>query len=113
MKWLTKAYLLGLVLLVGCSLNNSSGKEGKMTETPSIYQVEPFPVQTGWGYDIYAHGRKIIHQEFLPAIGGNRSCNSYGEAKALGNLVVFKIQNGISPPSLSKTEVDSVLLVVD
>lgn len=62
----------------------------------------------GWGYDIYAEKNKIIHQPIIPAIPGNRSFKSDGDAMKTGLFVVNKMKKEASLPTLLIKELDSL-----
>lgn len=62
----------------------------------------------GFGFDIYKEGKMMIHQNSIPAIQGNRGFNTEEEAKAVGGLMLYRISNGIMPPSISIEDLDSM-----
>lgn len=62
-----------------------------------------------WGYDIYQNGNRYIHQPHIPAAAGIKGFQTELSARKVAGLVVKKIKNGMMPPSVSTTELDSVL----
>ncbi|MFY7991190.1 MAG: DUF4907 domain-containing protein [Fluviicola sp.] len=58
----------------------------------------------GWGYDIYEGSSIRIHQPHIPAVEGNRGFSSEAEAIKVAELVIYKLENGIVPPSITKQE---------
>ena len=82
-------------------------KEGKQKN----HQIDVKTINTeslGWGYDIYIRGDLFIHQPHIPAINGTRGFETEEKARKAGEFVSFKIQNNISPPSVSRDELDSL-----
>lgn len=64
---------------------------------PDSPQVRVFRYGTGWGYDIFYNGRKIIHQPYVPAIPGNNPFPDRRSARKAGMYVMSKIRSGSSP----------------
>ena len=58
----------------------------------------------GWGYDIYEGSSIRIHQPHIPAVEGNRGFSSEAQAIKVAELVIYKLENGIVPPSITKQE---------
>jgi hypothetical protein len=58
----------------------------------------------GWGYDIYEGNAVRIHQPHIPAIEGNRGFDSEADALKIAQLVIYKMENGIVPPAVTKQE---------
>lgn len=106
-KYLSAALFFScLLFMVSCS--GEKPKEPNPYENAKI-EVKTFQVDsTGWGYDIYLHGGKYVHQPQIPAINGNRAFNTEEDAKKAGELVAHKIRNNIMPPSVTVQELDSL-----
>ncbi|HRU61044.1 MAG TPA: DUF4907 domain-containing protein [Bacteroidia bacterium] len=121
-----KSLLIILVMLAGyaCNPGGSVSGEGKAEDPvppPATSRPEPaeagvWSVRTfsnsdgnsGYGFDIL-NGEKIyVHQPTIPAVQGVRGFSSEANAKACGELMVYKIRNGILPPSVSVAELDSL-----
>ena len=66
---------------------------------------------TGFGYDIYRNNALYIHQPNIPAVAGNGGFSTAENAQKAANLVAYKIQNNILPPSISTQELDSLGLL--
>jgi hypothetical protein len=58
----------------------------------------------GWGYDIYEGSSIRIHQPHIPAVEGNRGFSSEADAIKVAEMVIYKLENGIVPPSITKQE---------
>ncbi len=80
----------------------------KQVVIPPI-SVKTFKNENSWGYDIFRNGKRYIHQPSKPAIGGNKGFDTELQAQKIGELVIYKIEKGIIPPSLTKVEVDSII----
>lgn len=72
------------------------------------YQLETVKSGNVWGYCIKKDNKTIISQTHIPSIKGINYFQSEKDAKKVGNLMLFKINNGIFPPSISKEELDSL-----
>lgn len=68
--------------------------------------------RAGFGFDIFSNGTLYIHQPGIPAIAGNKGFNSAADANKTANLMVYKVQNNIMPPSISKEELDSMGVLI-
>jgi hypothetical protein len=66
--------------------------------------------QNGFGYDIIAQGKVIIHQPYIPAISGNKGFRTKEDAQKIAQLVIYKLNKNIIPPSVTKKELDSLQL---
>ncbi|MEO6188358.1 MAG: DUF4907 domain-containing protein [Ginsengibacter sp.] len=66
----------------------------------------------GFGYDIYLKGRRYIHQPGVPAIPENKGFATQAAAQKTAELVAYKIQHNILPPSISLQELDSLGVIV-
>lgn len=62
----------------------------------------------GWGYDIIIDGVQYIHQTNIPATNGIKGFLSEEDAGKVANLVISKIKNKITPPTITFEEMDSL-----
>ncbi|RYY40482.1 MAG: DUF4907 domain-containing protein [Chitinophagaceae bacterium] len=67
------------------------------------YKIIPAANGT-WCYDIYADGKKIIHQPSVPGLPGTEGFKSRGGAERVAQLVIDKIKKGHMPPSVELVE---------
>lgn len=75
----------------------------------SNYTVETFQREDNtWGYRILENGKMIINQPHIPAVQGNQGFGTKEKAEMTGNLMVSKIQKGMMPPTLTRSELDSL-----
>jgi len=104
-----KALYIGLIVgvLVALAgvlfLGNEQRSEDTGTLTYTVY-----PVEEGWGYDIYSEEKRIIHQPFIPAIQGERAFPDEETATKTARLVIQKLINE-GTPSLKVEEITRIL----
>lgn len=64
--------------------------------------------ESGWGYFISIDGQKTINQPTIPGLPGKNGFKTKEQALKTADLVIYKIQHGSFPPSVSKKELDSL-----
>jgi hypothetical protein len=76
--------------------------------------VEAFKLDSlnAWGYEILINGKTYIHQEFIPALEGEKRFNTREDALKVGQSVLKKIRKKQSP-ALSREEVSNILQIPD
>lgn len=62
----------------------------------------------GYGYDVYANERLLVHQPSVPGICGTKGFVRKEDAGKVAGLVVKKISKGEMPPAVSQKELDSL-----
>ena len=85
-------------------------KNGKYNgEIKNRFSYKIFTVEgNGFGYNIYDENRIIIRQPTIPGLPGNKGFCTKSDAIKIAQLVVYKIENYIIPPSISRKELDSL-----
>ncbi|WP_419212148.1 DUF4907 domain-containing protein [Maribacter sp. X9] len=63
----------------------------------SSLHCETIRVKNGFGYKISNGEKVLILQEFIPGISGEQSFDTESQALSVGNLVIWKLENGKSP----------------
>lgn len=76
-----------------------------------IIETTVFQVDTGWGYDVFVDGDRLIHQPYIPVIQGNKPFDSERDAKKVAELVADKIRMNTIPPTVSYRELDSLGII--
>lgn len=71
--------------------------------------VHSIKTPSGWGYIISENDKIIIKQSIIPAIQNNSSFKTEEDALKVGNFVLKKLKNNLSP-SLNKN--DLILLSI-
>ncbi|MCW2117846.1 DUF4907 domain-containing protein [Flavobacterium sp. 7A] len=59
--------------------------------------LNSFKTSTGWGYTISQNKKIIIKQTIIPVIENNSSFKTESDALKVGQLVLEKLNNNISP----------------
>jgi len=122
-----KSVLLGLLILLIVSCENSSEKIKKASvkpvipETPSslpqekkskisksIYDVRVVENSLGWGYEIWKEGAMVINQTHIPAVQGLRAFDSQIQAEKAAEIIKLKLDQGVFPPTISIIELQSI-----
>jgi hypothetical protein len=88
---------------------NDESQDGLMLLETEQYTSESFYTEgIGWGYRILNQGAPYINQPHIPAVSGVNGFESEQDALITANFAIYKINNGIVPPTISKTELDSL-----
>jgi hypothetical protein len=66
---------------------------------------------SSFGYGIYQDSVMVIRQSNIPAMPGNRGFEDRAQAGRIADFVVFKLNAGSFPPTLTTLEIDSVLKI--
>ena len=91
------------------TLNISENQDGLMLLETDQYTSEAFFTEgTGWGYRILNQGAPYINQPHIPAVSGVKGFESEQNALKTADFAIYKITNGVVPPTISKTELDSL-----
>ncbi|MBL4706062.1 MAG: DUF4907 domain-containing protein [Flavobacteriales bacterium] len=119
-------YLLLIPLFFACSENSVDEVAGNLSEQDSVtvlkdtveiqeepviknYEAKPYYTEgVGWGYVILVNDKPYINQPHIPAVPGTKGFSSEEKALKNANFVIYKLQNGIMPPSVTLDELDSL-----
>jgi hypothetical protein len=88
--------VVALLLLVSCQKN-------------AEFEVKSFKVNAGWGYTIGMNDKIIIKQTVIPTVSEKRSFRNEADALKVGNLVLRRIKQNLSPSVAKK---DLILLEI-
>ncbi len=102
----------------------------KFTSFESIYTKTQFPFRAAdsgksknftykicmlenktYCYDIYLNERMIIHQPSIPGVAGNNGFIKKSDAKKVAQLVIRKIKNGETPPTVTLQEMKKLNII--
>ncbi|MDG1915991.1 MAG: DUF4907 domain-containing protein [Crocinitomix sp.] len=126
MKSLIMLFGFGLILLAcdtnEVSNNTSSETDELIVENPvdsstfcfdtssdSPYTAVTFEKgKNDWGYKIMNGEALLINQPHIPAVQGNSGFSSKEKALITGNYMIYKLDAGILPPTVSLEELDSL-----
>lgn len=98
------AIIVLTLFFLGCDRQQSEEKK----EVPTVFSMEAYSVENGFGYMIKKDGRKYIDQPHIPGIQGVKGFSSLEKAKKAGQLVIKKLENNMVPPTLTKEELEAV-----
>ena len=118
MKNIYFLFLPVFIFLLSCSGKKNAEPQNQSPQTANAEQndvvpeVKTYPVEGGWGYDIYIGGKLYIHQPTIPAVSGNHAFQTETDAKKTGDLATEKIRQNILPPSITTAELDSLGILV-
>jgi len=65
-------------------------------------------INNTWGYDVFINDKLIIHQTTIPSLPGNEGFKTKKAAENTAKLVVFKINKGVMPPTITIQELKSI-----
>ncbi len=63
---------------------------------------------SGFGFEILRGTNPLIIQPHIPAIQGIKGFKTKEQASIIGNYMIYKINHGIMPPSISVQDLDSL-----
>ena len=66
---------------------------------------------SGFGFEILQGTSMLIIQPHIPAIQGIKGFKTKEQALVIGNYMIYKINHGIMPPSVSVQDLDSLKIV--
>lgn len=61
------------------------------------YRMDVFPVNGGWGYQVYKGHEVLIYQPFIPVIAGKIPFPDRKSARRTGRLVIDRLEQGKLP----------------
>jgi hypothetical protein len=62
----------------------------------------------GWFYAIKKGVKNFIVQKSIPVVQGNKAFSDSIQAKKIANLAIEKLNQGIFPPTIKESELDSL-----
>ncbi len=97
------AAFLFIIIVIAFSFRPDKNNYNNML----LVKSATFPVAGGWGYNILVDHKIFIHQQAVPAVGGNKIFIKKEDAEKTAKLIVQKIINK-KVPSVSAHELDSL-----
>lgn len=102
---MNKLLVLFVIVFFSCQ-----AKDGKHQQQAAAFRASVFRSEFGgFGFDIYANDKLIIHQPTVPVLRGQKGFPSEVSATSAAQLMIEKILSNQMPPSLSESEVNSLL----
>ncbi|HMJ70738.1 MAG TPA: DUF4907 domain-containing protein [Cyclobacteriaceae bacterium] len=65
----------------------------------------------GYGYDVYADGKLLIHQPGIPGQQGIKGFRTKADSEKVVRLVVKKLKNKEMPPTVSEEELRELKVI--
>lgn len=97
--------ILFIILFPSCQGKIYENQQQAAGITAAVFKSE----FEGFGFDIYVKDKVIIHQPTIPVIEGQKGFPSEESALKAAQLMIEKILCNQMPPSLSESEVISLL----
>ncbi len=97
-----------IISFLGFFACNKKPKETKIQDSAVVTAESFFDSTSGWGYRIKRDTTTIIEQAYMPGISGNKGFENEQLAMNTAKLVMQKIKNQQFPPTISKSELDSL-----
>jgi hypothetical protein len=67
------------------------------TANASLLSYQCFKTNEGWGYNILAGKKIIVHQPFIPGVSGHAGFKQEQQAANVARIVIEKIKSGQLP----------------
>ena len=111
MKFTSKSALyLFILMIIGYTIYKALLKEDLQvlkTENTSL-GIETFNIDNGWGFYLSKNEKIIIRQDYVPAVTGKQYFKTKEDAKKVAELMKYKIEKDVFPPSVNLQELDSL-----
>lgn len=65
----------------------------------------------GYGYDVFADGKMVIHQPGIPGQPGIKGFRTKADSEKVAQLVVKKLKNKEMPPTVSEEELRTLKVI--
>ncbi|MCQ2973929.1 MAG: DUF4907 domain-containing protein [Bacteroidales bacterium] len=75
------------------------------------FHLETQAIDSGWGYIIFVDNKKLINQKCIPAVEGNHTFKNQEDALNCGKLVVNKMINGSTLPSITMEDLVKLKII--
>ncbi len=99
--------VFGRIQSSSCVLSKNDTEEFVFHQSDTTYRI----INSGdnsYGYEILVNGRVVIRQLNVPGMPGVNGFRTKKDAKKIAELVLNKLQLGMMPPSIEKTELEKL-----
>lgn len=111
-----------LTIIISCTTENSviDSPESQLeidqiqdsTPVDNPWSFETFQNEDlSWGYRILNESKLYINQPRIPAVQGNLGFTSLDRAETTAKFVIYKLESGFIPPSITIDELDSLKVI--
>ncbi len=94
------------------STSNSSAPQEPQAATAPVAQNITYEIinvkDNTYGYEISVNGKKLIHQEHIPAVSGTLGFKTAEQAQKVAEFLIEKMKKGESLPAISPTELNQL-----
>lgn len=99
-NWIYILLVFSIILFIVTRFTNNHKREANIS-SKTFYTDS-----LGWGYEILVNNKRLIKQDFIPAISGRKGFVTEAEAATIAKLVVKKMST-TKFPTVSLQELDS------
>ena len=90
-RWLVWALAATVIIIITVAAFN------ERNPINTQYSLQVIQLDNGWGYEIITDNKVFILQKYIPVIPGNHLFENKNDAAKVGQLVLYKLQNNLSP----------------
>lgn len=113
MKKIMLLYILFVITLYNVSAQSTDNAVTFNTDKYTNMSIKTYTnPDSSWCFEIFNEEKLIIRQPHIPSIIGVHGFNSQEDAIKIAELMIFKIQNNIFPPSIERKDLDSLKIVL-
>ena len=87
-----------------------TGKANKIAASTITYKVIGSTGE-GYGYDVFADGKMLIHQPGIPGQPGTKGFRTKADSEKVAQLIVKKLKNKEMPPTVSEEELRKLKVI--
>ena len=102
--------VLVTLFMVGCE-GRSTNQASQNASKPVNYEI--VETENGYGYKIFVDGKLYISQPSIPGLSGTAGFESEADARKIAELAVFKIKQGIMPPTITLEELETNGVIIN
>jgi hypothetical protein len=89
----------------------SSTTQTKSASKPDIRYEVFYDKESGYGYDVFVDGKKLIHQPNIPGIAGTAGFKKEEHSRRVAELVVKKLERNEVPPAITRDELRQLKVI--
>ena len=96
-----------IIAFFGFKTSHTQGIVPKGNATYNVIAVQG----GGYGYDVFADGKRMIHQTTIPGRPGNSGFKKKSDAEKVAKLVIRKLKNNEIPPTITEEELRKLKVI--
>lgn len=102
-----------IIVLLVCFIISAALLANSLLTKKSLVKNQPvakvFEGPAGWGYDILVNDTILIHQEYIPGLGGKKGFANKQQAEKISEVVVQKVKSGKGQPTITTFELEKII----